>query len=139
MMLIKKNKTLHMQSLQKQLVWSIEDIFWPLTNRQLYGIVLACLCIFFVASGFLLQALDPTAGVLDIGVLTVLLFAVLAGLLLIFCCFWLQEILWRPFKFFRSNFSDHFNQLTSWQQCIIYFSVFFLSLFSFLTVLAIVL
>ena len=128
-----------MKSLQKQMVFDIEDIYWPLTSRQLLGIVLACLCLFFISAGLLLQAIDPTAGVLDIGILSVLLFAILAGLFVIYCCYWLQEILWQPFKFFRQEFSHHFNQLTSWQQCILYFSVFFLSLFSFLAVLAIVL
>ncbi|MNN65346.1 hypothetical protein D3C81_1808420 [compost metagenome] len=128
-----------MKTIQKQLAADIEDIFWPLTNRHLLGIVLVCLCLFFIFAGLLLQAIDPTAGVLDIGILSVLLFGILAGLLAIYCCYWLQEILWQPFKFFRENFSYHFNQLTSWQQCIIYFSVFFLSLFSFLAVLAIVL
>ncbi|OJZ00049.1 hypothetical protein [Sphingobacterium sp. 40-24] len=128
-----------MKIVQKQLVADIEDIYWPLTTRQILSIVLASLLVFFIAAGLLLQVIDPTAGVLDIGILTVLLFAVLAGLLAIYCCFWLQEILWQPFKLFRQQFSVHFNQLTSWQQCIIYFSVFFLSLFSFLAVLAMLL
>jgi hypothetical protein len=128
-----------MNSLQKQLVTDIEDVYWPLTTRQLLSIVLASLLVFFIAAGLLLQAIDPTAGVLDIGILTVLLFGILTGLLAIYCCYWLQEILWQPFKLFRQQFSFHFNQLTSWQQCIIYFSVFFLSLFSLLLALAIVL
>ncbi|WP_158655796.1 hypothetical protein [Sphingobacterium sp. HMA12] len=128
-----------MKIVQKQLVSDIEDIYWPLTNKQLLGIILACLCFFFIAAGLLLQAIDPTAGVLDIGILSVLLFGILSGLLVIYCCYWLQEILWQPFKFFRENFSYHFNQLTSWQQCIIYFSVFFFSMFSFLVILAILL
>ncbi len=128
-----------MKTLQTQMVNDIEGIYWPLTTRQLLSIVLASLLVFFISAGLLLQAIDPTAGVLDIGILTVLLFGILAGLLAIYCCYWLQEILWQPFKLFRQQFSYHFNQLTSWQQCIIYFSVFFLSLFSFLTVLAIVL
>ncbi|WP_209575085.1 MULTISPECIES: hypothetical protein [Sphingobacterium] len=128
-----------MESIQKQLVSDIEDIYWPLTGRQVLSIVLACLLIFFISAGLLLQAIDPTAGVLDLGILSILLFAILAGLAAIYCCFWLQEMLWQPFKFFRQEFSVHFNQLTSWQQCIIYFSVFFLSLFSFLVVLAMLL
>ena len=128
-----------MKIVQKQLVADIEDIYWPLTGRWVLGISLVCLMVFFIAAGFLLQAIDPTAGVVDIGILSVLFFAALAALLVIYCCFWLQEILWQPFKLFRQQFSYHFNQLTSWQQCIIYFSVFFLSLFSFLAVLAIVL
>ncbi|MEI2274328.1 hypothetical protein OHD16_19425 [Sphingobacterium sp. ML3W] len=128
-----------MKTLQNEMVTDIEDIYWPLTNRQLLGIVLVCLCLFFISAGLLLQAIDPTAGVLDIGILSVLLFAILTGLLAIYCCYWLQELLWQPFKFFRQDLSYHFNQLTSWQQCILYFSVFFLSLFSFLAVLAILL
>ncbi|WP_286766668.1 MULTISPECIES: hypothetical protein [Sphingobacterium] len=128
-----------MKIVQQQLVADIEDIYWPLTGRWVLGISLVCLMVFFIAAGFLLQAIDPTAGVVDIGILSVLFFAVLAALLIIYCCYWLQEILWQPFKFFRQQFSVHFNQLTSWQQCIIYFSVFFLSLFSFLAVLAMLL
>ncbi|WP_448138856.1 hypothetical protein [Sphingobacterium siyangense] len=128
-----------MESIQKQLVAGIEDIYWPLTGRHVLSIVLACFLIFFISAGLLLQAIDPTAGILDLGILTILLFDILAGLAAIYCCFWLQEILWQPFKFFRQEFSIHFNQLTSWQQCIIYFSVFFLSLFSFLAVLAMLL
>ncbi|MGE8424200.1 MAG: hypothetical protein ACN6PI_15295 [Sphingobacterium siyangense] len=128
-----------MKIVQQQLVADIEDIYWPLTGRWILGISLVFLMVFFIAAGFLLQEIDPTAGVLDIGILSVLFFAVLAALLIIYCCFWLQEILWQPIKLFRQQFSVHFNQLTSWQQCIIYFSVFFLSLFSFLAVLAILL
>ncbi|MGB3063902.1 hypothetical protein [Sphingobacterium thalpophilum] len=128
-----------MDTLQKHTAWPIEDMAWPLSTKQLLGIVVACLLVFFIAAGILLQALDPTAGILDIGVLSVLLFAVLAALLAIYCCCWLQEILWKPFKFFREDFSYHFNQLTSWQQCIIYFSVFFLSLCTVLGTLAILL
>jgi hypothetical protein len=128
-----------MKTLQNEMVTGIEDIYWPLTNRQLLGIMLAGLLVFFISAGLLLQAIDPTAGVLDIGILSVLLFAILTGLLAIYCCYWLQELLWQPFKFFRQDLSYHFNQLTSWQQCILYFSVFFLSLFSFLAVLAILL
>ncbi|WP_286841888.1 MULTISPECIES: hypothetical protein [Sphingobacterium] len=128
-----------MKIVQQQLVADIEDIYWPLTGRWVLGISLVCLMVFFIAAGFLLQAIDPTAGVLDIGILSVLFFAVLAALLIIYCCFWLQEILWQPFKLFSQQFSVHFNQLTSWQQCVIYFSVFFLSLFSFLAVLAMLL
>ena len=128
-----------MKTLQKQTTWLIEDMAWPLSLKQLLGIVVACLLVFFIAAGLLLQALDPTAGVLDIGALSVLLFAVLAVVLAICCCFWLQEFLWKPFKSFREDFNYHFNQLTSWQQCIIYFLVFFLSLCCVLGALAIVL
>ena len=101
-----------MKTLQKQMAADIEDIYWPLTNRQLLGIVLACLCIFFISAGLVLRTIDPTAGVLDIGILSVLLFGILAAMLAIYCCYWLQEILWQPFKFFRQDLSYLFNQLT---------------------------
>ena len=100
--------------------------------------VIAGLLFAFMAIGPLLQLLDPRAGVLDIGILSLLLFGVLPGLTAILCCFWLQELLWQPFKFFRQNFQSHFNQLTSWQQSILYFSVFFLLLYAVLWGLAMV-
>ncbi|WP_333625510.1 hypothetical protein [Sphingobacterium siyangense] len=128
-----------MKLIQKQKLWFIEDITWAFTKKQEMGILSVCLLICFVGTGLLLQAIDPTAGVLDIGILSVLFFAVLAAFLLIYCCFWLQEFLWKPFKYFREDFNYHFNQLTSWQQCIIYFSVFFLWLFFLLAVLATIL
>jgi|GEM_PF-3754477 len=61
-----------MKIVQQQLVADIEDIYWPLTGRWVLGISLVCLMVFFIAAGFLLQAIDPTAGVLDIGILSVL-------------------------------------------------------------------
>lgn len=93
----------------------------------------------FLAAGPLLQSIDPRSAVLDIGILSISLFGVLSGLTAILCCFWLQELLWQSFKVFRQNFQSHFNQLTSWQQCILYFSVFFLSLYAVLWALAMVL
>ena len=128
-----------MTTIQKQIAWYVEDIAWPFSTKQLLSFLLLCLFILFLSAGLLLQAIDPAAGVLDIGVLSVLLFALLAGLASIYCCYWLQELLWHPFKFFRRNFNFHFNQLTSWQQCIIYFAVFFLSLYAMLWLLSIVL
>ncbi|WP_153846069.1 hypothetical protein [Sphingobacterium paramultivorum] len=128
-----------MKLVQIQKRWFIEDITWAITKKQEMGILSACLLICFIGAVLLLQALDPTAGILDIGILSVLFFAVLAAFLLIYCCFWLQEFLWKPFKYFREDFNYHFNQLTSWQQCIIYFSVFFLWLSFLLAVLAIIL
>lgn len=58
------------QQQQQQLVADIEYIYWPLTGRWVLGISLVCLMVFFIAAGFLLQAIDPTAGVLDIGILS---------------------------------------------------------------------
>lgn len=92
----------------------------------------------FVYGGRLLQIVDPAAGVLDIGILTVVLLGLIGGVVAIYCSVWLQELLWKPFRVFRKEFNSHFNQLTSWQQCILYFSVFFLLLYAVIWGLAIV-
>jgi len=102
------------------------------------GLLIGLLTLFIV-SGPTLQMLDPAAGILDIGILSVLLFGLIGGFVAILCSLWLQELLWQPFKVFRKQFRSHFNQLTSWQQCILYFSVFFLLLYAVLWGLAIVL
>lgn len=91
---------------------------------------LVLLTLFFTLIGKALVFVDPAAGVLDIGILTVAVFGLLVGVAAILCSLWLQELLWQPFKVFRNKFQSHFNQLTSWQQCILYFSVFFLMLFA---------
>jgi hypothetical protein len=126
-----------MNNLKQDLGWHIEDMTWLIPTRQLQGIILAFLLVVFMASGLLLQTIDPTVGVLDMGILSVLLFALLAAFVLICCSSWLQEFLWQPFKIIRRNLFYHFDQLTSWQQCIIYFSVYFLLLFAALWMLAI--
>ena len=79
-----------------------------------------------------LQLFDPAIGVLDFGVLTVAIFGLLVGWLAVYISIWLQELLWHSFKSFRKQFDHHFNQLSSWQQCILYFSVFFLLLYAVL-------
>src|SRR5690606_16099657 len=128
-----------MKTLQIHPPWSIQDITKEITTAHKIGLTLTFLLGLFLLSGTLLQILDPAAGVLDIGMLSVLLFGLLAGLVVVFVSLWLQEMLWRPFKYFRKQFFHHFNQLTSWQQCIIYFSVFFLLLYAALYMLIIML
>jgi len=101
--------------------------------------VLITLLTLFLVAGSMLQRLDPAAGIMDIGILTVLLFGLICGVLAIVSSVWLQELLWQPFKVFRKQFQSHFNRLSSWQQCILYFSVFFLLLYALLWGLAMVL
>lgn len=90
------------------------------------------LIIGWIGVSMILELLDPAIGVLDFGTLTVAVFGLLVGWLAVYISIWLQELLWHPFKTFRKQFSQHFNQLTSWQQSILYFSVFFLLLFAVL-------
>jgi len=85
-----------------------------------------------------LQLLDPAIGVLDFGTLTIAVFGLLVGWLAVYISIWLQELLWHSFKSFRKQFDHHFNQLSSWQQCILYFSVFFLLLFAVIEAVEIV-
>ncbi|ERJ57943.1 hypothetical protein [Sphingobacterium paucimobilis] len=96
------------------------------------------LIIAWVGLSVVLQLIDPAIGVLDFGTLTVAVFGLLVGWLAIYISTWLQEMLWHPFKSFRKQFGHHFNQLSSWQQCIIYFSVFFLLLYAVIMVMVVV-
>ncbi len=100
--------------------------------------LLVCFILSFALLSEMLSALDPAVGVLDLGILTVGLFGFVVGLAAILCSLWLQELLWQPFKTFRKDFLSHFNQLTSWQQCILYFSVFFLLLYAVIVAVGVV-
>lgn len=128
-----------MKTLQTNVPWLIQDIAGELSGKHKVGIAVLLLTALFLFAGTILQVIDPTAGVLDIGILSVLFFGLLGGMAAIFCSLWLQEILWQPFKVFRKEFNYHFNQLTSWQQCILYFSVFFLLLYAVVWTLAVIL
>ena len=101
--------------------------------------LIGALLLSFLFAGPVLRYLDPTAGVLDIGILSVLLFGLLSGALVIFCSLWIQEILWKPFKTIRQQFDQQFKQLTPWQQCFLYFAVFFLWLYALIYLLSIIL
>ncbi len=107
--------------------------------RTTLTIILVTLLILSLFAGTVLQTIDPAAGVPDIGILSVLLLGLIGGLAAVMCSLWLQELLWQPFKTFRKQFYSHFNRLSSWQQCILYFSVFFLLLYAVLWGLAMVL
>lgn len=84
-------------------IWPRKDFAHP-TNKKLTiaGLVL-CLTLGFLLCGRLLQHIDFMAAILDIGILSVLLFGILALVVAIFCSLWLQEILWKAFKTYRNN------------------------------------
>ncbi|MDR2282772.1 MAG: hypothetical protein LBE37_06155 [Sphingobacterium sp.] len=107
-----------------------------LREKMTIGIILLFSIWLLIAS--ILSLLDPTAGLLDSGIITLLIFGLIVAWLSVYISFWLQELLWRPFKTFRQQFNYHFNQLTSWQQCILYFSVFFLLLYAVVIVMVVV-
>lgn len=128
-----------MKTLQTKTPWLIEDMALELSGKYKMGLALVALLALFLFAGTALQLIDPTAAVLDIGILSVLLLGLLGGIAAVYCSLWLQEILWKPFKFFRKNLFYHLEQLTSWQQCILYFSVFFLLLYAAIWMLSIIL
>lgn len=118
---------------------------WARKDKTIYNNIKAYLInrliiitMLFTLSGKLLQFLDPAAGILDIGIFTVGIFGLLVGVAAILCSLWLQELLWQPFNAFRKNIQSHFNRLSSWQQCILYFSVFFLMLYAVIVAVGVV-
>lgn len=135
-----------MTTLKIPFLWPVQDELQE--KRQFYsgsiafgpifllGIMLINLLTLFLFAGSILQLIDPAAGILDVGMLSVLLLGLIGGLAAILCSLWLLELLWQPFKIFRKQFPAHFNQLSSWQQCILYFAVFFLLLYAVLWGLA---
>ncbi|MDR2282347.1 MAG: hypothetical protein LBE37_04025 [Sphingobacterium sp.] len=118
--------------------WLAQGWSEELTLKQKLFFGFLFLVIAWIMVSTVLQLLDPAIGILDFGILTVAGFGPLVGWLAIYISIWLQELLWHPFKSFRKQFGQHFNQLTSWQQCILYFSVFFLLLYAVLMAVEIV-
>lgn len=104
-------------------------VFW-------LGVCMLVACWWVLAKG--IPIFDERAGLLDVGTLTLFVFGLLMGWVAVYVSVWLQELLWKPFKMFRQQFNIHFNQLTSWQKCILYFSAFFLLLYAFLGALKVV-
>ena len=118
--------------------WLAQGWSEELTLKQKLFFGFLFLVIAWIMVSIVLQLLDPAIGILDFGILTVAVFGLLVGWLAIYISIWLQELLWHPFKYFRKQFSQHFNQLTSWQQSILYFSVFFLLLYAVIMVMVVV-
>ncbi|WP_270089148.1 hypothetical protein [Sphingobacterium sp. SYP-B4668] len=128
-----------MKTIQIHPSWLAQGWREELTHKERLFIATLFFPVIWILVSLVLQLFDPAIGVLDFGMLTVLIFGLLTGWLAIYISFWLQELLWHPFKIFRKQFGQHFNLLTSWQQCILYFSVFFLLLYAVLKGVEIVL
>ncbi|WP_079642646.1 hypothetical protein [Sphingobacterium nematocida] len=118
--------------------WLAQGWREELTTKEKLFFGFLFLIIGWLIVSVVLQLFDPAIGVLDFGVLTVAVFGLLVGWLAVYISIWLQELLWHPFKSFRKQFGHHFNQLSSWQQCILYFSVFFLLLYAVVKVMEVV-
>ncbi|MFD2556576.1 hypothetical protein [Sphingobacterium tabacisoli] len=127
-----------MQTITINPSWLAQGWSEELTLKQKLFFGFLFLVIAWVMVSTVLQLLDPAIGILDFGIFTVAVFGLLVGWLAIYISIWLQELLWHPFKYFRKQFSQHFNQLTSWQQSILYFSVFFLLLYAVLMAMVVV-
>lgn len=104
-----------------------------------FGLGFILMILAFLGCGPLLRQMDGQAAVLDIGALSLLVFALAAGLGIVVCSLWLQELLWRPLRSVRQEMVGHLNTLTSWQKLILYFAVFFLWLYAWVWIFTAVL
>jgi hypothetical protein len=99
-----------------------------------YGRLLPALLIAFLLffqSGPLLRGLDAAAAVVDIGVLSLLLLAILALLAFVSLSHWLLQLIWPVFGHYRKfHFDNNFKSLLPWQKIIFYLSAFFLLLYA---------
>lgn len=106
------------------------------STPPLTGCILASLLLFMYASP-LLRKLDPLAAVLDLGIISILFFSLLAYLTFIAISHWLLDILWPAFRtFYQQDFTHTFQKLPSWQKIIIYLISYFLLLYACIILLA---
>lgn len=93
--------------------------------------------VLFLFCGPLLRLVDPVAAVVDLGVLSLLLLGLLAGVGFIAASSWLLGLLWPVFRDFRNHhFEPIFKSLIPWQKIVIYLGCFFLLLYAFVACLA---
>ncbi|WP_257669212.1 hypothetical protein [Parapedobacter tibetensis] len=90
------------------------------------------LCMAFVFSGWWLRWLDPTAAVVDVGALSLLLLAGLSLLAFLTVSHWLLGLLWPVLRDYqRHYFTNNFKSLQSWQKITFYLGIFFGLLYAF--------
>src|SRR5690606_21115904 len=110
---------------------------WPGWHRLRDGLTVVGLFALFAHSGALLRWLDPTAAVVDVGVLSLVLLAVVALAAFLTVSRWLIGLLWPVMRNYqRSNFSINFISLLPRQQITFYLVIFFGLLYAFVCCLA---
>ncbi|WP_257667196.1 hypothetical protein [Parapedobacter tibetensis] len=97
----------------------------------LVGALLIVLAL-FNWSGPLLRWLDPTAAVVDLGALSLVVLALVALAVFLAVSRWLLGLLWPVLRDYQKNhFANNFKSLQSWQKITFYLVIFFGLLYAF--------
>lgn len=82
--------------------------------------------------GPLLRVVDPTAAVVDIGALSLVLLAVVALAVFVVVAHWLLGLLWPVLRhYYNHHFPNNFKSLQPWQKITFYLVVYFGLLYAF--------
>lgn len=102
-------------------------------------LVVALLLLLLQQSGSLLRMADPTAAVVDLGVLSLLLLAILAGVAFVALGHWLSGLLWPVLrKYPKYYFPKDFKSLLPWQKITFHLVIFFAFLYAFVWLLSVI-
>lgn len=104
--------------------------FWA--NRLAMVLCFAGLLSALIWSGPLLRMADPTAAVVDLGALSLVLLAVVALVAYLSVSHWLLGLLWPVLRDYpKHHFSHNFKSLQPWQKITFYLVIFFGLLYAF--------
>ncbi len=105
---------------------------WPLRRWLGNGLALLGLFVLFARVGPLLRLADPTAAVVDVGALSLVLLAVVALAAFLTVSHWLLGLLWPVLRDYQRHFfSNNFKSLLPWQKITFYLVIFFGLLYAF--------
>ena len=100
---------------------------WLQTGMALFGLV-----VLFAHAGPLLRLADPTAAVVDVGALSLVLLVAVALAVFLAVSHWLIGLLWPVMRGYqRNHFSNNFKSLLPWQKITFYLVIFFGLLYAF--------
>ncbi|WP_262249379.1 hypothetical protein [Parapedobacter soli] len=105
---------------------------WPIWRWLGTTVVLMGLFLLFARVGSVLRLADPTAAVVDVGALSLVLLAVVALAAFLAVSRWLIGLLWPVMRGYqRNHFSHNFKSLSPWQKITFYLVIFFGLLYAF--------
>lgn len=92
------------------------------------------LCIFFVYMGSMLRYIDATAAVLDMGIFSILVFAILTVTTFLLAVGLLPRLWWLLAEQDSAKFLNNYQSLSSWQQLLISVGAYLGLLYAFVLV-----
>lgn len=105
---------------------------FPLGSSLAMALFVAGLVALLAWSGPLLRMADPTAAVVDLGALSLVLLAVVALVAFLSVAHWLLGILWPVLRHYpKHHFPHNFKSLQPWQKITFYLVIFFGLLYAF--------